>query len=579
MEVIKGIAVSPGIAIAEAIVLDSGDIRIPRRRITKESVRDEQDKVRSAFASAVLELRDFQNSSQVNEKNVRDIFASHQAFLKDRALRKRINDRIKNDLVTAEYAISSVMRELAEYFDSLKDVYIRQRASDIYSLERRVLKYLIDAVHQDIQAVDKDTVIVAHDLTPSQTVSLNREFVKGFATDVGGRTSHTAIVARALGIPAVVALEHITEFAEPGVTVIIDGNRGYAIVDPDEQTLGEYRDYAKDMMRLEQQFAAIKGKEAVTKDGVKITILGNIELPEEAELVLKNGGEGIGLYRTEFLYLREGREPSVEEQLRAYSEAARIMGSRPVVIRTMDLGADKVVYGAHTFAHEHNPVLGFKSIRYCLQNLDMFKNQLRAILMASRSGTISVMIPMVTNLYEVRQSKMMLRDVMEDLGEEGISYNSDIKFGAMVETPSAAIMSDRLCRNVDFVSIGTNDLIQYTLAVDRANERVATLYNPGDPAVLRLIKLTVDNIVAAGCGLSVCGEVASDPEFIFFLLGIGVRTLSIAPAMIPEIKKVILSVSVEECRRLAAESLEMCFPAQVSNFFKAAAMKVLPETY
>ncbi|AQQ71872.1 Phosphoenolpyruvate-protein phosphotransferase [Limihaloglobus sulfuriphilus] len=579
MKVIKGIAVSPGIAIADAIVLDSGEIRIPRRRITEAIVREEQDKVRSAFASAVLELRNFQNSPDVHEKNVRDIFASHKAFLKDRVLRKRINERVRNELVTAEYAISSVMRELAEYFSSLKDVYIRQRASDIYSLERRVLKYLIDAVQQDIQTVSKDTVIVAHDLTPSQTVSLNREFVKGFATDVGGRTSHTAIVARALGIPAVVALEHITDFAEPGVTVIIDGNRGYAIVDPDEKTLLEYRGLAKDMKRLKKQFAALKDKEAVTRDGVKITILGNIELPDEAELVLKNGGEGIGLYRTEFLYLKDGREPSVQDQLRAYKEVSRIMGSRPVVIRTMDLGADKVVLGGEEFTHEHNPVLGFKSIRFCLENMDMFKNQLRAILLASGCGTISVMIPMVTNLYEVRQTKMLLRDVMEDLAEEGISYNSDIKFGAMIETPSAAIMSDRLCRNVDFVSIGTNDLIQYTLAVDRANERVATLYNPGDPAVLRLLRLSVDNVLAAGCGLSVCGEMASDPEFIFFLLGIGVRTLSIAPAMIPEIKKVILSVSIEECRRLAEEARDMCFPAQVSNHFRAAAMKILPETY
>ena len=579
MKVIKGIAVSPGIAIAKALVLDDGDIRIPKRTITEDDVRDELGKVRSAFASAVLELRDFQESSEAKEKNIREIFAAHMHFLKDRVLRKQINDKIRNELVTAEYAIYTVFRELAEYFSSVKDGYISQRASDIRSLERRVLKYLIDAVRHDIEEVSVDTVIVAHDLTPSQTVSLNRKFVKGFATNVGGRTSHTAIVARSLGIPAVVGLEAVTAATSPGMLVIIDGNRGQVVVDPDEATLEEYRGYEEEMRRLEKQFAAYKTQEAVTKDGVHVNIFGNIELPEEAELVLQNGGKGIGLYRTEFLYLKDGKEPSIEDHFEAYKTVAGIMGDKPIVIRTMDLGADKVVYDGAEFPHELNPVLGLRSIRYCLQNMGLFKNQLRAILMASKLGNIKLMIPLVTNLHEVRQSKMILRDVMEDLLEDGVEYNDEIDFGVMIETPSAAIMSDCMARNVNFVSIGTNDLIQYTLAVDRANERVATLYTPGDPSILRLLKMIVDNTAAEKIGLSVCGEAASYPEFIFYLLGIGVRTISIAPAMIPEVKKLILSISIEECEKLARAALEMSFPSQVNNHFRVAAMKILPETY
>ena len=578
MEIKKGIAVSPGIAISKALVIDSQDYRIPRRSILSSQKEAEVKRVRNAFAAAVSELSEVEKSKDISEGNIKDIFAVHMRFLRDRSLRKKICDLVRNELIVAEYAVSVTMREIAAHFASIKDAYISERAADIYDIEKRILKQLLGKVQDNVEHLNEECVIVAHDLSPTQTASFDRHFVKGFATNAGGRTSHTAIVARSLGIPAVVALEDVTSATEPNTTVIIDGNRGVVIINPDQETLQQYEQYFVDYTRLGHELDAIRELPAVTRDGVEIDLMGNIEFPGESELVFEKGGHGVGLYRTEFLYLQSKEEPSEEDHYDAYIKVIEKMKGRPVIIRTMDVGADKIVHD-NKFPIESNPVLGLRSIRYCLQHLLLFKTQLRAILRASAVGDIRVMFPLISNLQELRQAKMILRDVMEDLDEYSVPYNPDIKVGIMVETPSAALTASMLSRECDFFSIGTNDLIQYTLAVDRANERVATLYSAGDPAVLRLIRNVVYDAGKAKINLSVCGEMASEPEYVLLLIGMGVRTLSLAPAMIPEIKKVIRSVTIQYCNNIARKAMTMNSQRQVNNYLRDAAIKILPEAF
>ncbi len=578
MEIKKGIAVSPGIAIAKAMVINSQDYRIPRRAILPSQLDVELKRVRNAFASAISELKELEKSKSISESNIKDIFAVHMRFLRDRSLRKKICDLVKKDLIVAEYAVSVTLREIASHFASIKDAYISERATDIYDIEKRLLKQLIDSSNQDVEHITEECIVVANDLSPTQTASFDRRFVKGFATNTGGRTSHTAIVARSLGIPAVVALEDVSSVTDVGATVIIDGNRGVVIINPDEETLAQYEIYYEDFARLEHELDSLRELPAKTRDGVEISLLGNIEFPEEADIILDKGGYGVGLYRTEFLYLQSKSEPSEEDHYEAYLKVVEKLKSKPVIIRTMDLGADKVVHDNH-FQVEDNPVLGLRSIRYCLQHMLLFKTQLRAILRVSAISNVKIMFPLISNLQELLQAKMILRDVMEDLDEYSVPYNPDIEIGIMVETPSAALTASMLARECDFFSIGTNDLIQYTLAVDRANERVATLYSANDPAVLRLLRNIVYDASKAKIALSVCGEMASEPENVLLLIGMGVRTLSIAPAMIPEVKKVIRSVTVQHCNNLARQALSMNSKRQVSNFLRDAAIKILPEAF
>jgi phosphotransferase system enzyme I (PtsI) len=423
----------------------------------------------------------------------------------------------------------------------------------------------------------EEVVVVAHDLTPTQTASFNKTFVRGFATEAGGKTSHTAIISKTMGIPAVVALGDMTSAVTAESLVIIDGNRGVVIIDPDEDTLRQYRNYAQQISLFVHQLDELKDKPAQTRDGVKVQLLGNIEFPEESQAVADKGGEGIGLYRTEFLYLYGGAEPTEEDHYQAYAQAVKVFSHQPVVIRTMDLGADKLPQTIRQ-APETNPVLGLRSIRYCLQNLGLFKTQLRAILRASVLGDVRIMFPLVTNLQELRQAKMILRDVMEDLDEYAVPYNAKMPVGIMIETPSSALTANYLAAECDFFSIGTNDLIQYTLAVDRGNEHVSLLFSAAEPAIVRILRSVIHDANKAGIGLSVCGEVASDPEYIMLLLGMGVRTLSLASPMIPEIKKIIRSVTIEQCNALARRVATLDSQRQIKNLLRDAISQILPET-
>ena len=578
MEIRKGIAVSPGIAIAKPMLIDSKDYRIPRRSILPSQRSGEILRLRKAFSTAISELEEIGGAKDVKESKIQDIFAVHMRFLRDRSFRKRIKDFISKELVTAEYAVSTILREIASHFAGIDDAYISERAADIYDIEKRLLVRLLGKRQEEVDYLREEVVILSSDLTPTQTAGFNKTFVRGFATEKGGRTSHTAIVARSMGIPAVVALGDLSSEVPPECVVIIDGNRGVVVIDPDEETLKQYDRYAQQMTQFVSELDELRELPAETRDGVRIQLMGNIEFPDEAQIVIDKGGAGIGLYRTEFLYLYGGQEPTEEDHYSAYAEAIRAMNDRPVVIRTMDLGADKLPHsGWHVT--EANPVLGLRSIRYCLQALPLFKTQLRAILRASVLGDVRVMFPLITTLQELRQAKMILRDVMEDLDESAIPYNAELPIGIMIETPSSALIANLLANESSFFSIGTNDLIQYTLAVDRANEHVSTLFSAAEPAILRLMRGVIQDAHKAKIDLSICGEVASDPEFIMPLLGMGVRTMSLAPPMIPEVKKVIRSVTIEECNQLSRKIATMDSHRQIQNFLRDAATRILPETF
>lgn len=579
MEIKKGIAVSHGISIAKSLIIDSEDYRIPRRPIEPHQRMGETQRIKNAFGSAVKELKkiaDAQDNSTGGQ--IKDIFAVHLRFLRDKSLQRRITDLVNKDLVTAEYAVSTVLRDVASHFAKVKDAYISERAADINDIEKRLLKQLLGTKREGIANLTEEVVVVARELSPTQTAGFDKKYVKGIASDAGGRTSHAAIVARSLGIPAVVALEDFSEYVRGGDTIIIDGNRGIVIVNPDEETIAQYEQYAREFIAMESRFDSLREMPAVTRDGTQITLLGNIEFPDEAEQVLERGGSGIGLYRTEFLYLNSLTEPTEVEHYNAYAETVSFFKDRPVVIRTMDLGADKFTQSKR-FSREPNPFLGLRSIRFCLQNLSLFKTQLHAILRASVLGRVKIMFPLITNIHELQQARLILRDVMEDLDDEKIPYNRDIEVGIMIETPSAALTAYHLAREVDFFSIGTNDLTQYTLAVDRGNELVSTLYSSADPAVLRLIRTVLQDGHKAQIDTSICGEMASEPEFVMLLLGMGVRTVSIAPPMIPEIKQVIRSVTIKDCNGVARKVLGLNSERQISSYLRSMARKILPEAF
>jgi phosphotransferase system enzyme I (PtsI) len=577
MEIKKGVAVSPGISVGRCLVIDAEDYRIPRRLIQPSQRLTETQRVRNAFKDATDELERLQGE-QIEGRKIKDIFAVHLSFLRDRSLRKKINDLIHEESVTAEYAVSKTLRDIASDFAKVRDTYISERAADIYDMERRLLRHLLGAQRQAIEHLTEEVIIVARELSPTQTASFNKDYVKGIATGAGGRTSHTAIVARSLGIPAVVALEDITDSVTAGDTVIIDGNRGIVVVSPDDTTIQQYLEYAVEFTELEHRLDAIREKPPVTRDGQRVALFGNIEFPDEAELVLRKGGEGIGLYRTEFLYLNRDTEPTEQEHYEAYARTIGVFKKKPVVIRTVDLGADKYTQ-SRRYLREPNPSLGLRSIRFCLQNLTLFKTQLHAILRASVLGEVKIMFPLITNLQELMQAKMILGDVMEDMDEEGIKYNRNIPIGIMIETPAAALTTSILARDVSFFSIGTNDLTQYTLAVDRGNELVSTLYSSVDPAVLRLIRTVIQDAHKARVDVNVCGEMASEPESVMLLLGLGIRKMSVAAPMIPEIKQVIRSVTIEECNQVARKVLGMNSERQISGFLRDAARKILPEAF
>ena len=578
MEIKKGIGVSPGVVISKVFVLDAEEFPIPERHIEASQLKEETARLRRATAASkqeVLELRD-RLADRIG-KETAAIFDFHFRMLDDKVLQRRLLSAIRNYHVTAEHAVTTVFRDYAREFLDMPQ-FMAERVKDVHDIQRRLLANLIGQNRQSLDQLSDDVVLLAHDLTPSQTANLDSKHVLGLATDAGGRTSHTAIVAHALGIPTVVGLNDVTVSAIPGDTVIIDGNRGVVIIHPDEATIAEHRKYEQRLAKLEHQLIELRDLPAVTRDGHEVTLLGNIEFLKEAATVLEKGGAGIGLYRTEYLFLSVETEPTEQQHYEACSQTIELAQGRPVVIRTLDLGADKYTQ-ERAAVPERNPFLGLRSIRYCLRHVETFKTQIRAILRAATKGPVSLLFPLISGLMELRQAKMIVRDVVEDLEEEEIEFAHDVPIGMMIEVPSAALMCDAFAKEVDFFSIGTNDLVQYTLAVDRGNEKVASLFTAAHPAVLRLIK----DVIRAGqrhdVSVSLCGEIAGDPEYTLLLLGLGLRVFSITPPAIPEIKKIVRSVTMDQAMQCARRVMTFDSDRQILSYTRDQTRKLVPDAF
>lgn len=578
MEVFKGIPVSSGVVIGSIFTLDDERRRIPRRTVRAARVEREHGRLRKALAESIAELEATREKAEESlGVEPAKVFAFHLGMLRDPTVIQPIHDMIESERVTAEYAVSTEFRRLALMLSGMSDTF-KTKVDDVWDLDRRVLRQLIGEHMSELREMQEKAIVVARDLTPTQTASFDRDKVIGFATDAGGRTSHTAIMARAIGIPAVVGLGDLSGSAQDGAAVIVDGDRGIVIVNPDEETLEQHRIYIERMRVFRASLSEDVDRPAETSDGVRISLLGNIEFPEEAESVVRYGGDGVGLFRTEFVYLTQEKEPSEEQQFEAYTRAIENLGGKPMTVRTFDLGSDKQTQ-ERAEAPERNPALGCRSIRYCLQNIPMFKRQLRAILRASALGPLRVMFPLVTDALELRQAKMLLTDVKEDLEEDGVAFDRNLPVGIMVETPAAAVMASTFARDVDFFSIGTNDLVQFTLAVDRTNERVASLFSAAHPAITRLIKDVVRTARKHKTEVSVCGEAAGEPEFTMLLIGLGLRSLSVTPSSIPAIKRIVRSVDIPQCERLARRVGSFDSERQVTAFLREQAREIIPEAF
>jgi phosphotransferase system enzyme I (PtsI) len=579
MEIKKGIGVSPGVVIGTALVLDSEDLAIPKRQVAPAGAEAEVGRFNLAVEETIGDLTRLRDDIVAKQgRDIAGIFDFHIGILRDPSVLKPILQEINEQHSTAEYAVSSVMRKYASVFSTMGDRYLSERVKDVHDVERQLLRRLIGQKKLDLTHLDADAVVIAHDMLPSQTATMDKKHVKGFAIDAGGRTSHTAIVARAMGMPAVVGLGDITSEVSTGDLVILDGNHGVVIIDPDEQVLAEQRESERRRLKIESDLTALQGLPAQTQDGHVISLQANIEFPYEVDDALRRGAEGIGLYRTEYLYLASDHEPSEEEHYGAYADALLRLKNRPLVIRTLDLGADK--YTQDKSANpERNPFLGGRSIRMCLRDIPMFKRQLRAIMRASVLGDVRIMFPMISTLMELRQAKMVLNDVMEELDDEGVDFKRNMSIGMMIEVPSAALMAEKFAKEVNFFSIGTNDLIQYTLAVDRTNEKVAGLFCPGHPAVLGLIRDVIRKGTRGNIGVSVCGEMAGEPLYTLLLLGLGLTTFSMSGPDIPEIKKIIRSTTMEHARQVARRVMTFDSERQVMHYLRDETQKIDPEAF
>jgi phosphotransferase system enzyme I (PtsI) len=578
MQKLQGIAVSPGVVIGEALVMDNEGFRIPRRFVARDAVVDEIERLEKAIEASAWEIarnRDAVTQELGNQYGA--IFEAHLQMLQDPQLHSELHEMISQRHYSPEYAVSRTLRRYAQVFQKIESSYLAERANDIFDIEKRLLRHLLGHRREGIAHLTSPVLVLAHNLTPSETANLDPKFARGFVTEIGGPGSHTAIVAEALGIPAVVGIGSFLSEVSGGDQVIIDGDKGLVILQPDEETLAQYRHEAEENRSLAAKLEPLRDLPAETLDGVHIDILGNIEFPYEVDHCVERGADGVGLYRTEFLYLGAEVEPSEDVQFEAYSRVIQTMGDKPVTIRTFDMGADKMP-NLPAMEDERNPCIGLRSIRLALRNLPLFRVQLRAALRASALGNLQIMFPLVTTLLELRQAKMVLADVMEDLDEHGIAFNRDLPIGMMVEVPAAVVMLDHFVKEVDFLSIGTNDLVQYTLAVDRSNKDVVQLYNPADPAVLRLIRMSLDVADREKVPINMCGQMSGNPIYTMLLLGLGLRRFSATPAAIPELKNLVRKVSVEQSKVVADKVMTMENAREIKSYLIDEMKKCMGET-
>lgn len=545
----KGIAGSEGIGIGTVVLIEEHEINIETKRV--EETGAEIERLQNAIEKFVADTNVMAEKMDITVgKKDADILRGHIQMLQDPMIEEQISALIISEKITAEMAVEQVLEQTAEMFSQIPDELLQQRATDFRDIKTRMLKILLGIEDVDISQVPAGTVIVARDLTPSMTAGINPENIEGILTEVGGRTSHSAILARAMEVPAVLSIENICSIAKNGDKVVLDGTSGEAILNPDDETVEKFKKMYSDYQNEKALLKEYAGKPSQTKDGVKVELVCNIGKPADANKAVECDGEGIGLFRTEFLFMDRDSMPTEEEQFEAYKEVAEKMKGKPVIIRTLDIGGDKDVPYLG-LEHEDNPFLGFRAIRYCLQRKDIYEIQLKALLRASAFGKIKIMVPLVTGVDELRQVKAMIKDIMAELDKEGVAYNKNIEVGVMMETPAACMVADVLAKEAAFFSIGTNDLTGYTMAVDRGNAKVAYLYSTYNPAVLRAIKRIIECGKKEGIMVGMCGEAAADSKLIPLLLAFGLDEFSVSATSVLKTRKTISDCTMDECKALA----------------------------
>lgn len=552
----KGTGASPGIALGNALVIEHSELNIEKRNI--ENIEAEIEKLQSAVETSRIELEKVKERAKVElGEHEAEIFEAHLLVLADPELIDQTISKIKDEKVNADFALNEVKDMFVSIFEAMDNEYMRERAADIKDVTNRVLRHILGVKVVDLSALDEEVILIAHDLTPSDTATMNKKMVLGFLTNIGGRTSHTAIMARTLEIAAIVGLNDATDQIKDGDFIVFNGETGEVIINPDEETINQYRKLKAKHDEEKEALKQLIGKASSTLDERHVELAGNIGSPNDLDGLLKNDAEGVGLYRTEFLYMdKEDDFPTEQEQYEAYKAVLEGMNGKPIVIRTLDIGGDKELK-YFKMDEEMNPFLGYRAIRLCLDRVDIFKTQLRALYRASVHGKLRIMFPMISSLEELLKAKEVIREVLSELDSEGIKYSHEVEVGMMIEIPSAAVISDILAKHVDFFSIGTNDLIQYTCAVDRMNQKISYLYNQFNPAVLRLIKMVIDNAHKEGKWVGMCGESAGDKRMIPILLGMGLDEFSMSPISILPARKFITSVNYSDMKKFADEVLTM----------------------
>ncbi len=574
--IIRGINASPGICIGKAYLVDSEGVEVvPKYRIQDKELSNEVKRFKAAVKNAKDELRKIVEKSP-EELQHAHILETHMALLKDKMLYGRTIETVKQESVNAEWALKKVVSNLIEVFQTMTDPYLKERSADVVQVADSIMHNLVGTKKVNIAAIDKRVILVAQDLTPAETSQINLERVMGFITDRGGKTSHTGIIARSLEIPAVVGLKTATTSIRSDDIIIVDGNSGKVIIRPAEDTLVRYEERKIDYEEYKAVITSESNAPAESTDGVRLAVMGNIELPEEVSALLNYGGDGIGLYRTEFQYFNRPDFPDEDELFDKYKDVVEAMHPKPVTIRTLDINGDKALNNQFS-AEEANPALGLRAIRYCLIKPRVFKDQLRAILRAAAFGNTRILFPMISTYFEIREANRILNEAAESLEKDGLPYNRDIEIGAMIEVPSAVIMADVIAESVDFFSIGTNDLIQYALAIDRGNEQVAHLFQPLDPAIIRMLKHVADVAREKDIKIFMCGEMAGTPHHIPLLLGIGMDELSMNPQAIPDIKRVIRSLNVADARSFLKEVLKQTTAKSTFELIKDSFGSILAE--
>jgi len=576
---LNGIQASPGIVIGKAFLLDSEEFTIPKRSIKEPEIPAEIARFEEALIQTRTEILKIQEKieKEMDSKHA-EIFSAHLLVLEDRMVIEEVISRIKKDKLAVEYVFLDVLKNYAKVFSKIKDQYLRERISDVEDVGKRVLRNLIGKRKDFLLDVKDKVIVVAYDLSPSDTASMHRKNVLGFVTDIGGKTSHTAIMAKSLEIPAVVGLENITKRAKNGDLLIIDGEKGIVIINPDRKTQDKYLRRIEKIQKSGENLLVLKDLPSETKDGRKVGLEANIEFPNEVESALAHGAHGIGLYRSEFLYLDRKSLPNEEEQYQAYKKVAEDTKPAEVIVRTMDLGGDKFVSHLE-IPYEMNPFLGWRAIRFSLARPEIFKVQLKAILRASAHGKLKIMYPMISGIEELRQANKILHECKKELTAKNTAFDKNIEVGVMIEIPSAAITADALAKEASFFSIGTNDLIQYALAVDRVNEKIAYLYEPTHPGVLGLIKMIIDAGHRNNIWVGMCGEMAGEPHLAIILLGLGLDEFSMSPIAIPHIKRIIRSVTYEDAKKIAQKALEFTTAKEIDEFARQQLKKIAPDFF